>query len=184
MAAISNLQTTIQTSFSTLSVRERRMVVAAGLALAVFVIFLVTLSFSSKASSIRRRTEEKILKLGEVQDLAAGYREARAKQTAVEQQLAASNVRLISFLEEKANKSGIDLPTINPKADVTLDNSKIVESAVEVTLTDVKLNRLIDFLQAVEGGPGIVKVKYMRLEPRVQNESITAWLTIATYHLK
>jgi general secretion pathway protein M len=29
-----------------------------------------------------------------------------------------------------------------------------------------------------------VKVKYMRLEPRPSTESITAWLQVATYHLK
>ena len=51
-------------------------------------------------------------------------------------------------------------------------------------MPDVKLNRLLEFLQAVEGAPGVVKVKYMRLEPRVASESITAWLQIATYHLK
>jgi general secretion pathway protein M len=53
-----------------------------------------------------------------------------------------------------------------------------------VTLTDVKLNRLVDFLQAVEAGPGIVKVKYLRLEPRPAQETVTAWLTVATYKLK
>ena len=87
-------------------------------------------------------------------------------------------------LQTLAKKKGVELPTINPKADVALEGTKIVESSVEVTLTDVKLNRLLEFLQAVEGGPGVVKVKYMRLEPRVSNESITAWLQIATYHLK
>jgi general secretion pathway protein M len=43
---------------------------------------------------------------------------------------------------------------------------------------------LVEFLQAIENGPGVVKVKYLRLEPRPQNETITAWLTIATYRLK
>ncbi|MEW6434049.1 MAG: type II secretion system protein GspM [Myxococcota bacterium] len=184
MAGIADLQATLQTSLATLSARERRMVTFAAVAVAVFLVFIITFTFGSKADSIRRRTAEKIAKLEEVQTVAGGYGQARAAQEAMERQLAASNVRLISYLEEKAQKTGIELPTINPKADVQLEGTKIVESAVEVTLTDVKLNRLVEFLTLVEAGPGIVKVRYMRLEPRVSNESITAWLTIATYHLK
>lgn len=181
---MADLSTTIQSSLATLSARERRMVMAAGLAVSVFVVFMVTFSFSNKASAIRSRTEQNISKLARVQELAASYNESRAQRELAERQLAASNIRLSSFLEDIAKQKGVELPTINPKADVALDGTKIVESSVEVTLTDVKLNRLIEFLQAVESAPGVVKVKYMRLEPRVSNESITAWLQIATYHLK
>ncbi len=184
MAGLSSLQSSFSSSLSTLSERERRMVLVAGIAVALFVTFMVTFTFSNKADAIRKRTAEKVLALDDVQGLAAGFREQKAAQQALEQQLAASNVRLISFLEEKAKKSGLDLGSINPRADEPLENSKIVMSAVELTLTDVKLNRLVDFLAAVEAGPGIVKVKNLRLEPRVKDESVTAWLTIATYHLK
>jgi general secretion pathway protein M len=175
----------IQTAFANLSARERRLVLVGGAALAVFVVFLVTFSFSNKANAIRERTASKMRKLEEVQTLAAGFRETEARRTAVESQLKASNIRLITYLEEKATKAGIELPSINPKADVTLDGDKIIESAVELSLTDVKLNRLLDFLTAVEAAPGgLVKVKYMRLEPRPAQESLTAWLTIATYKAK
>ena len=44
--------------------------------------------------------------------------------------------------------------------------------------------RLTDFLAGVEAGPGVVKVKYLRLEPRVKDETVTAYVTVATYHLK
>lgn len=174
----------LSNAFSALSQRERRLVAAAGVVVGLFVVFLVTFSFGSKADSIRSRTQGKLRRLGEVQDLAGGFREAAAQQANLERQLAASNIRLMSYLEEKAQAKGIDLPTINPKADVQLEGTKIVESAVELTLTDQKLNRVLDFLSAVEGGPAIVKVKYLRLEPRPSNETVTAWLTIATYHLK
>jgi general secretion pathway protein M len=184
MAGIADLKATLQTSLATLSARERRMVTFAAVAFAAFLVFIVTFTFGRKADAIRSRTATKLSRLEEVQTLAAGYGQAKAAQDAMERQLAASNVRLISYLEEKAQKTGLELPTINPKADVPLEGTRIVESAVEVTLTDVKLNRLIEFLTLVEAGPGIVKVRYMRLEPRVSSETVTAWLTIATYHLK
>jgi general secretion pathway protein M len=183
MSAITDLQSSVQAQFAALSSREKRMVGGAAAAVAVFVLFMVIFSFGNKANSIRSRTQEKISKLEEVQTLAAGYRDAKARQDALESQLRASNVRLVSYLEDKAKPAGIELPSINPKADQQLEG-KIVESSVDVTLTDVKLNRLIDFLQAVEAGPGIVKVKTLRLEPRPAQETVTAWVTIATYKLK
>lgn len=184
MATLGNLQGSLSNSLSTLSQRERRMVLVAAGAVAVFVVFMVSLSFSNTADAIRRRTAAKVVRLDEVQQLASGYREQKAAQEALERQLAGSNVRLISLLEEKAKQTGLELPSINPRPDAALENPRIIESGVEVTLTDVKLNRLVEFLTALEAGPGIVKVKYLRLEPRVANETVTAWLTIATYHLK
>ncbi|MBL9038472.1 MAG: type 4a pilus biogenesis protein PilO [Archangium sp.] len=184
MSALSNLQNTVQQSFSALSVRERRLVIGAVCAVIAFVLFMVTFSFSNSADRIRQRTARKLAQLDEVQTLAANYREAKAAQDNAERQLAASNVRLLSYLEERAKQKGLELPSVNPKAEVPLENPKIVENAVELTLTDVKLNRLVDFLQAVEAGPGIVKVKYLRIEPHPQAEHLTAWMTVATYRLK
>jgi general secretion pathway protein M len=182
--SISSLTSSLQSSFATLSVRERRMVGIGGAVAAAVVVFLVIFTFSSKADAIRSRTQRNALQLQEVLTLADGYREAKATQEAAERQLAQSNVRLISYLEERAKTAGVELGTYTPKADQTLDNPKIVESAVEITLTDVKLNRLTDFLQSIETGPGVVRVKYLRMSPRPQSETVTAWLTVATYHLK
>ena len=181
---MADLSATISNSLATLSTRERRMVGVAAAALIAFIVFFVVFSFNSKANRLRARTAADIQQLTEVQDLAAGYREQKAAQDAIERQLQASNIRLISFLEEKAKDKGIELPSINPKPDQPLDNSKIIESAVELTLTDVRIDHLVEFLSSVEAGPAIVKVKYMRLEPKVANETVTAWLTIATYHVK
>jgi len=175
----------LQASFSTLSQRERRMVTVGGAAAAVFILFLIVHSFSVKADAIRDRTAQKLRKLDEVQSLALGFRETEAKRLSVESQLKSSNIRLISYVEDKAKAAAVELPSINPKADVPLEGDKIVESAVELSLTDVKLNRLLDFLTAVEAAPGgLVKVKYMRLEPRPAQETLSAVLTIATYHAK
>lgn len=175
----------LQASFATLSQRDRQMaLILAGVA--IFVLVVGTgWGFSRKADRIRKSTAFKMSKLDEVQALAKVFHENEAQRSQTETQLRGNNIRLITYLEEKAAPAGVELPVINPKADVTLEGDKIVESAVELTLTDVKLNRFLDFLAAVETAPdSLVKVKYMRIEPRVSNESLTAWLTIATYKAK
>lgn len=184
MSALSDIQSSVQTSLAAMSEREKRMLAGTSIVVFLFLVLMVSMSSARKAQAIRQRTADGIGHLEDIQTLASGYREAKAKQDGLENQLRSSNIRLVSYLEEKAKPAGIELPSINPKADVPLEGSKIVESAVEVTLTDVKLNRLIDFLQSVEAGPGIVKVKYLRIEPRVAQETVTAWVTVATYKLK
>ncbi len=170
--------------FERLSGRERRMVLATGGALLGFVLFIILFSFSNSADAYRKRTDQKLAKLREVQSLAASYRQATDARQAVEQQLTASNVRLMSYIEDKATRAGLTVPNMTPKNDVGIGDGQIIESSVELTFTDVDLRKLYDFLTSVESGPGVVKVKSLRLEPRSASETLTAWTTVATYKMK
>ncbi len=185
MGPIKNAIAYVQTWFGALSTREKRLVALAGSALAVFLIFIILYSFSSSASGYRRRTEDKMARLAEVQTLAGNFRNAEQQRQAVERQLGAmGEMPLMSYLEEKGDAAGLELRTINPRADVPVGDGRIIESAVVLTLTDVSLDKLVNFLTEVERGPGVVKVKELRLEPRRDQETITAWATIATYKMK
>ena len=170
--------------FERLSTRERQMVLATGGAVLAFVLFLILFSFSNSASGYRKRTDQKLAKLREVQTLAASYRQATEARQAVEQQLTSSNVRLMSYIEDKATRSGLTVPNMTPKGEVGLGDGNIIESSVELTFTDVDLRKLHTFLQDVESGPGVVKVKSLRMEPRASSETLTVWTTVATYKLK
>ena len=105
--------------FERLSTRERRMVLATGGAVLAFVLFLILYSFSNSANAYRKRTQQHLTQLREVQDLAANYQEAKREREAVEQQLAANTVRLVSYIEDKATVSGLTVPNMTPRPDVT-----------------------------------------------------------------
>lgn len=184
MAKASEIFAPVTAWFERLSERERRMVSIAGAALLVFVVFAVLMGFSNSASGYRKRTQDKLAKLQEVQALASSYREAQAARQSVEQQLTSSNVQLISYIEDKATAAGLQVPNMTPKGDLGVGDGKIIESSVELTFTDVDLRKLTDFLRTVESGPGVVKVKYLRVEPRPASDTLTAWTTVATYRMK
>lgn len=184
MEQLKGLWTNFLSWFLSRNERERRLLIICASAVAVFFLFIVFFSFASSASSYRSRTAHKQLQLREVQTLASSYNEAQRARQSTEQELSSNDVKLISYLEEKGSAAGLDIPTINPKPDVPIGDGRIVESSVELTLTDVPLNKLVSFLQNVERGPGVVKVKNLRLEPRVADGVLTAWTTIATYKLK
>ncbi len=174
----------VQTWFQRLTPRERRLVIIASSALSAFVLFFILISFSTSAASYRRRTEEKLNKLKDVQTLAASYREAEQNRQAMERQLTTSKLSLMSYLEEKGTAAGLSIPAMNQKPEASIADGKIIESAVELTLTDITVNRMVDFLTSVERGPGVVKVKLLRIEPRMKDQTLTVWATIATYRLK
>jgi general secretion pathway protein M len=170
--------------FEQLSAREKRLVMVAGSAVLLFILFITVMSFSNSANGYRRRTQDKLAKLQEVQQLAASYNQATAARNAVEQQLTNSDVRLLTYISDKATAAGLDAPNMTPKGEVGIGDGKIVENSIELTFTDVDLRKLTDFLRSVESGPGIIKVKYLRLEPRPASDTLTAWATVATYKLK
>jgi general secretion pathway protein M len=184
MNRIRQLFSDLQARFAALSNREQRLVTVAGVAVLAFVIFVTVMTFANKANTYRSRTEEKLAQLQEVQQLAATYSQATAARNAIEQQLTNSDVRLISFISDKATAAGLDAPNMTPKGEVGIGDGKIVESSLEFTFTDVDLRKLTEFLRSVESGPGIVKVKYLRIEPRPASDSLTAWATVSTYKLK
>ena len=184
MGQLRELITQVQTWFERLSARERRLVSIAGGAVLAFVLFVTIFSFANTASKSRARTADKMAKLQEVESLAASYREAQQARQSVEQQLTAQDVRLITYIEDKATAAGIEVPTMSPKGDVGIGDGKIVESTVDLTLTDVDLRKLTDFLRTVESGPGVVKVKNLRVEPRPASNTLTAWVSVSTYKMK
>jgi general secretion pathway protein M len=174
----------VQTWYSRLSERDRKLVTFGSPIAAVIVLMIVLASFASSASATRKRIAQKQASFAQVQVLSASYREAEAARQAVERQLTGNNLRLTSFVEEKATAAGLEVPTMNPRAEVPIGDGNIIENSIDVTLADISLLKLVDFLQNVERGPGVIKVKRLRLEPRPANENLTVNATIATYRMK
>lgn len=173
-----------QTWWSGLSRREKVLVTSAGGAVLTFVLFLTVLTMANAADDTRRRTTTKLTQLAAAQALSQSYAEAERVRKADEAQLSTSGVSLITYLEERGAQAGLDIPALTPKADVPVGDGRIIESTVELTLTDVSLAKLLAFLTAVERGPGMVRVKSLRVEPRPKDNVLTAWATVATYKLK
>jgi general secretion pathway protein M len=178
------LATDVRSRWDAISQREQRLLLVAGGAVLAFVLFITLFSFSQSANKYRTRTQEKLAKLAQVQELAASYNQATAARNAIEAQLTGNDVSLLSYISDKATAAGLEASDMNPKGEQGIGDGKIVESSVELRFTDVDLRKLTEFLRSVESGPGIVKVKYLRIEPRPATDTLTAWTTVATYKLK
>ena len=167
-----------------LSRREKVLLASASAAVVSFILFITLFSLANAAADTRRRTETKLSELAEAQALSQSYAEAERVRKADEAQLSTSGVSLITYIVERGTEAGLDIPALTPKADAPVGDGRIIESSVELTLTDVPLSKLAAFLSAVERGPGMVKVKSLRVEPRPKDNVLTAWATVSTYKLK
>jgi general secretion pathway protein M len=174
----------LQAWYLRLNPRERLMVSSAGGVTAVVVVFVVLFLLASSADSTRHRTATKLQRLAEAEQLAAGYAEAERARKQAEAALTSSEVSLPTYVDERGKKVGLDIPSLNPKGDVPVGDGRIVESSVELTLTDISLPRLVDFLGSLEQGPGVVRVTFLRVEPRPKDGVLTAWTTVTAYRLK
>jgi general secretion pathway protein M len=135
MESLKNAWSNVVAAFGRLNERERRLVLFAGIALAAFLLFLVTFSFINSAQGYRTRIAAKQTKLGEAQQLAESYDQAQAKRLEAERSLSANQVSLTSYLEEVGNEAGVQIPAMNPKPDAPLGDGNIIESSVEVRPT-------------------------------------------------
>jgi len=174
----------LQAWFLRLNPRERVLVGTAGAATVVVVTFVVLFLLASSADATRHRTQSKLQRLAEAEQLAAGYAEAERVRKQAEAALTSSDVSLPTYVDEKGRKAGLDIPVFNPQADVPVSDGRIIESSVELTLTDVSLPKLVDFLGSLEQGPGVVRVTALRIEPRPKDGVLTAWTTVTSYRLK
>src|SRR5690606_9087269 len=139
----------LQTKFSALSGREQKMVLALVPVLLAVTLFVVIFSFSNSANTIRKRTENKQIQLNAVRELAGNFSQAEARRRAAEQQLGQSNVRLISTLEQKATQNGLVIPSMTPRGETKLGDGRILESRVDLTLADVSVREVVNFLDSV-----------------------------------
>ncbi|MCL2625890.1 MAG: type II secretion system protein GspM [Cystobacterineae bacterium] len=162
--------------------RERILLLAVAAALLVAVFFIIHLQIERKAQTIQRKITDKIQRLEQIEKLTGNYYLGQKRREYFENKLEKTIPGLTSHVEQAAAQANIEISSITPRADASIDEN-ILERSVELTLTDVSLENLVAFLKACEIGPGIVFVKQLRMEPRPQNV-LTCWITVATYSKK
>jgi general secretion pathway protein M len=170
--------------FAKLTLRERVMVGAAAAATAVFVLFLVATAISRGMAAREARIEDKTRVLSQVGKLAASYRTAQSERQAVEARLKGRPVQLMSHVAQTGATLGIEVNDLRPSG-APVETEGLVEESVEVNLPRMDMARLARLLQALEGGPGVVKIRRIRVSTRSDDPKLVdVTLVVATFGLK
>jgi general secretion pathway protein M len=167
-----------------LSPRERTMVSAAAVGVFAFVALLVSASISRGITSREQDIEAKTRLLSQVSKLAEGFRQRQAERQALEAKLRGPPVQLISYVSQQGASLQIEVGDLRPtSAPGELEGLK--EDSVEVNLAKVELAKLAKFLQALERGQGVVRVRRLRLNTRADDpRQVDATFTVSAFGLK
>ncbi|HEU4385297.1 MAG TPA: type II secretion system protein GspM [Anaeromyxobacteraceae bacterium] len=168
---------------SRLSPRERVMVSAAGAAVVLFAVLLVATGVSRALSGREARIEEKTHLLAQIGKLTQGYRQVQAERAALESRLKGPPVALMSFVTQTGQQLGVEVNDLRPGAPGGSEG--ISEESVEVSLARIDLPKLARLLEGLERGPGVVKVRRLRVTTRSDDpQLVDVTLLVATYRLK
>ncbi len=183
METLRRLRASLEAFLSRLSPRERIMVSAAAAAVVAFVFFLVVTGVSRSIAARERRIESKTEMLAQIGKLTRGYRQAQAERQSMEARLKGPPVQLMSFVSQTGNQAGVEVNDLRPGTPVTTEG--LVEESVEVNLSRIDMARLARLVDALERGPGVVKVRKIRVATRNDDPSLVdVTLQVSTWQQK
>lgn len=184
MDRLRRLRADVEAWLAKLSPRERVLVTVAALGVALFAVWLVSFQISRGVSAREARIQDKTRVLSQVGKLAEGYRRQQAERQAVETRLKGPPVQLLSFISQTGTTLGVEVTDLRPTTSPG-ELEGLREEAVEVNLARVDLGRLARLVQALERGPGVVKVRRLRITTRGDDpQLVDATIVVSTYQLK
>jgi general secretion pathway protein M len=174
----------LEARFARLSPRERVMVSAAGLAIVAFAVVMIATRISIATGERQRRIEEKTRVLSQVGQLAEGYRRAQAERQSLEARLKGPAVPLMTHVSQTGQALGVEVGDLRPTG-APDETGGIVAESVEIQLPRMDPARLGRFLQALEGGQGVVRVRRVRMTSRVDDPKVVdAIAVVSNFQLK
>lgn len=171
----------------TLARRERRIVVAGGVVLALALGYLFLLEpLLVRNRDLDRLIAQKVREQGEVVKLGEEYRQAQARLESLKAQLsrAPKSFQLLSYLENLAVQTGVRdrIAYMRPQAGATVGRFR--EQSVEMRLDSVTINQTIKFLDQLGAAPQGLRVKRLSMVRRYDNaDRLDVVVQVAAYQL-
>lgn len=158
-----------------LSERDRRAIVIAGIAVALFFLFFIVSSFTSGSSKSRNQVAALREQLKEVKTLVKKYEYSKSTLQEITRSIKKEDEALISVVETIMVENQIDRNTFS----INDSNSNIGDSdglynerAVQVDINRIPLEKAIDILYAVQSRKSFLKVSNLRLKTRFDKTNL------------
>lgn len=180
---INELRDSIKLWYDSLSAKEKTFVIVFSSALFSVIIIFVIIFVSSTINSRYMEIDDKEKKLREIIAQKDKYREAEQAQKVFEQRLKSNNVNLFSFVEEISRKLQVDISDMNERESPVQKGDKIREQTLELNISKIPMDRLVDFMKEIEKGQYLVKIKKLKINTRYEkeNRTLNVNMVVATY---
>jgi general secretion pathway protein M len=155
--------------------RERFLVLIAGVAVLVTLVYLVVVDpLLKRSATLDRQIANAQRQLKELSTLRQDYLRQRSVVDRINTQLKQQqkNFSIFSRLEEVARQTGVQNKIQSMKPTVSPPNDAYREESVEIKMEGVTLEQLIPYLYQVENSPQLLKIKRLDIKPRNDNRQI------------
>ncbi|MGM0596756.1 MAG: type II secretion system protein GspM [Myxococcota bacterium] len=181
-----NIFAKIEKFYDDLSLRERKMIVVAGILSIIFIasvmIFLISDSFEKKrtrieelkkAISLLRRNRGKVQ---ETKELMASYEMKAIRKPPM----------LQGHLDNMSKKFDLKASNFIPKKSENLgENDEYHKESVQIEFHDVTLKKVSRFMQSLESSRFLIMVTELTISPRRgQHDRLDQEMTVSSYHKK
>lgn len=170
-------------SFERLSRREQVMVLFVIVVGFGFVLGMANYLVSKDLAKREKRIEAKLAQLHQIAGLRGDYQRRLAEQNRIAGEIRRNNgMRLLSYIEETAKRSSIEIGNAQDRAGAQLGGGVLKEEDAEISIRDVSIDRLYDFLKRLEEGNALVKVRQLKVRKRYADpKRLEATITVGTF---
>lgn len=140
--------------------------------------------FVSKDLSRREaRINAKLKNLKKLAGLRSDYQRRLSEQRQLAAKIRQNNrTRLLSYIEKVSKEASTPIKNAAERAGQPTGSELLREVAAEVTVENVSIDRLYDFLDRLEKGNKMVKVRKLEVKARFDNQKmLNAKVTVGTF---
>lgn len=173
----------VAAAFERLSGREQVMVLFMIIAVIGMIVGFGGYIVSKDLGSKRKRIAAKIEKLKEIAELRNDYQRRLSEQKRLADEVRRNqDTRILSYLEGLSKRANIELKNASERQGEATGSDQVKEEAAEVTIQNVSLDRLYEFLRQIEEGNRLVKIRRLKIKTRFDNkEMLDANVTVGTF---
>jgi general secretion pathway protein M len=168
--------------------REKLMLIAAGVAIALVLFYRFSLSPAvERLRMLDRLVAMKEREVHEMKALSETYFTQKRLLEDVNRSLSqrGQDFAIFSFLEDLANKTGIKTNIMYMKPAITTPGELFRESSVEMRLEGIVLQQLTRYLYDIERAPQFLRVRRMAIKPRSANpDLLDVTFHVSTFYLQ
>jgi Tfp pilus assembly protein PilO len=166
--------------------REQTMALIAAAVVLVLIVVLPVWAAGSRIGRLEREVEQNKKQFKEVVRAIESYNRRKADLAGLQQSLAGGyDASPSTTIEGIAERFGMKDQIDSLKAKAGAPSEIFEESSVDVRLKRVRLEPLVNFLQAIENDPDkLLRIKTLSIKPRYDNrQELDVSFTVSTYRL-
>ncbi len=169
--------------FSKLSARERWLVFGAAVFVASALLFAVIVNPAmEKKQRYVRMAQDKRQDLVQFDKFATEYRSLQSSLAELKRKVASSSsdMSLLAAMESSARKLGLADKIASMKPFTSELESGMVQSSVEMRVEKIDLKGLVQFIEAIEGGPHMAVTTRLRIKARFDDPALLDTTLVVT----